>query len=349
VSDSEHGTQEFAIPSILDLVVDRSTLPWTRLVVGFGLLLALLPLLAALAEGILWQALVQGIWATQGEWRVFLSLPVGIVYLLLTINNLAYLRMDVVTPLRPLIQLDEAQYNEMFEDATRVKPRQELVALALGPLIAFAMFFSDPPPLHYTTYWIFMFEAALGYSLFSWIVYRFIINTRLIAVLHAQPMQVDIFNIEPFESVGRHSLRFTATFLGAVALSAIFLVSREAMFAPQFWVAYTLLILIPVALFFLSLRPTHRVLGDAKRWELNTVNQQIAHAYRTLTHRKAEGEDVTAIAQESNAWIAYQEEIKKTRTWPYNTETLNTLAISVMIPVSAGLVKVLGPLLLRSG
>ena len=39
--------QEFAIPSILDLVVKHSTLPWTWLVVGLGLVLALAIALAA--------------------------------------------------------------------------------------------------------------------------------------------------------------------------------------------------------------------------------------------------------------------------------------------------------------
>ena len=336
-SASERVTREFAILSILDLAVDRSRFPWVRLVVGFGLSFALIALLTAYAENLLPQMLATG------EWRYFMSIPVIMVYMLLNIDNLAYLRMDVVTPLRPLIQLDDTEYNKVFQDATRVRPRRELIAMALGAPIAAAMFFSFSFPMRYFTYWLWLLGMVLTYSLLSWIVYRVVINARLIAVLNAQPMQVDVFDIAPFEPVGRHSLRFSATFLGAVALSAIFLVSRDAMLAPQFWIAYTVMIVIPVVGFFLGMRQTHRVLADAKQRELEMVKQRIANAYATMTLSKAEGQNVDSAAREINAWFACQHELKGARTWPYNTETLRTLVISVMVPISAGLVKVLGP------
>ncbi len=199
--------------------------------------------------------------------------------------------------------------------------------MALGVPLTCAMFFSLSFPLNYVTYWMWFFEMVLAYSPLSWIVYRIVVNTRLIAILQALPMQVNIFDIEPFEPVGRHGLNFTVAFLGSVALSAIFLVSREAMFVPQFWIAYTTMILIAIAGFFLGMRHTHRVLTGTKQRELDRVKQHIVNAYSTITRAKAKGQDVDSVAREINAWFACQLELKKARTWPFNTETLNKLAI----------------------
>ncbi len=43
-------------------------------------------------------------------------------------------------------------------------------------------------------------------------------------------------------------------FLGSIALSSFFLVSREAVLTPLFWIAYTVMILMPSVVIFVLVR-----------------------------------------------------------------------------------------------
>ena len=61
----------------------------------------------------------------------------------------------------------------------------------------------------------------------GWIVYRAIASTRLSRWLSRQPLDVDIFDITPFEPIGRHSLQLAMVFVGGIILSLVFVFRWE--------------------------------------------------------------------------------------------------------------------------
>ena len=58
-----------------------------------------------------------------------------------------------------------------------------------------------------------------------------------------------------------------------------------------------------------------------------------------------DGEDAQSIAAEVNAWMACEERLSRARTWPYNTEIIGKLLISILMPIGIELVmKLIGRL-----
>ena len=48
-----------------------------------------------------------------------------------------------------------------------------------------------------------------------------------------------------------------------------------------------------------------------------------------------------------NALVAAKDQLRKTRTWPFNTETLSTLSVAVLMPLFVGLARFLAMFLGR--
>jgi hypothetical protein len=79
--------------------------------------------------------------------------------------------------------------------------------------------------------------------------------------------------------------------------------------------------------------PAHRLLRHAKRQELAGLQRVIGKTIRTLEARVAEGADTHTVVSEAPVLLALEQRLKQTRTWPYNTEMLRTLFITVLAPL----------------
>jgi hypothetical protein len=97
-------------------------------------------------------------------------------------------------------------------------------------------------------------------------------------------------------------------------------------------VVYLLLVVATVLVFFLNMRPTHRVLTTAKSRELAAVATSIGRTYRQLRQRQ-DGDSPNPDLSELGAWLALEQRLKAARTWPYNTEMLRTVFVSVLLPL----------------
>jgi len=155
-------------------------------------------------------------------------------------------------------------------------------------------------------------------------------STRVIAALHHQPLQIDLFDIRPFEPIGRQSLVVALVFAGGFLLGAIFGVSGDNPFSLLINLP---MMFIPVAVFFLSMRHTHDALAGEKKRQIQAVSRKInqtSHAIQLLITR---GVGLGDLAAEYSALIAYEEQLRKTRTWPYNTTMIRTIFITILVPL----------------
>ncbi len=256
-----------------------------------------------------------------------------ILYILIVAPAMARMEYGVIEAYRPMVQLDGGAFDELVKEASRLSPVGEAVALGVGA--AFGLWVGLSWMAGESMSWLGSYLAlavSLMFGLLVWTIYAIVAGTRLTSVLHRQPLCFDILDTSPFEPVGRQSLISAVVFVGGIVIGMVFGVGRVGIFDWQNWLLIFLLFLVPVVMFFLNMRDTHRVLATEKKRVLDIVRAQIRDACGGLSERIDAGENTGSLGAEINALVAYEERLEQARTWPYNTAMLRTLFVSVIIP-----------------
>jgi hypothetical protein len=264
-----------------------------------------------------------------------------ITYILIVAPILARTQARVIKAFRPQVLIDDDSFQKLVYEASRLNPAGEVIALTAG--VVFGLWPSQTWLADADIFWLKLcltLSSCLLFGLLGWTIYISVAGTRLAAQLHRQPLRIGIFDISPFEPIGRQSLTMALVFVGGIVLGIVFGVGQQGFYVWQNWLILSLLALIPVLVFFLSMRDTHRVLVAEKRRELEAVQHRILQTCRTLMQRIDDQEDTGVLGAEINGLIAYEKRLQSTRTWPYNTATLRTLFFSVILPGGAALARI---------
>ncbi len=276
-------------------------------------------------------------------WRALLISPAVIAYVLLIAPALARTDERVIAALRPLIRISDAEYDRLTDKATYTQPAHELAACAVGLGFGIALALSARPG--FTAPWAGVFwlvTTSAMYALLAWMVYAAIAGARMTSALHRQPMLVSVLDTAPFEAVGRQSLLLALAFIGGITLSLVIGgVQQESLQVAGFWLSYAPIIAAPVAVFFLNMLATHRVLADAKKRALADVRRQLEGAGRDLGQRLDEKQDTGALAAAVATLVAYEHRLTEARTWPYNTAMVRTLFFSLLLPIGTTLLQMI--------
>lgn len=319
-------------PSPLDRFVQRTKLPWLWFVILVGILLFLLPFAVAYFDGIMDEFLYEGVW------RNLLQGPAIIIYILALMRPMNHSLLQAIEGLREVIDIDDATFNQLVRKNAEIDDRAELGAFMIGAVFGF---FTNPPWNIEGDYLLLKFylplTSAAMFGMITWIAFTSLASTKLQRELHRLPMKIDSFNLKPFEPIGRHSLVVALAFIGGCVISMIFTNPMREGFSPYSLIIYVILIIVSVLLFFLSMRPTHRLLAEKKRTELTTVQGKISQCFQSLHSMSPESDDLIAASTELTLWSKYEERLKDARTWPYNTAMLRTLFLSVLLPVAASI------------
>jgi hypothetical protein len=323
---------------MIDRWISRLPLPRWRVVAAIGLVLLITPAVIGYLED------VPQIFADYRAQFVYAFL---MVYTLMVIPLVHNTREGVAQSLRPLVQMDEDRFRVLVESACAISPAGELLSLAVGMAVGLAINLLFEPleeNAHRLEVYAYLSRIAL-FGVVGWTVYVLIATTRLTNVLLRQPLNVDILDIRPFEPIGRQSLWLSLTLIGGAVLS-LFSVSYQNQFLwLEYAINYSVVIMVAVLVFFLNMRGAHQVLAATKQRQLQFIDRTLADVYRRFQQLIAEERDTLALATQINAIAAIKQELKAARTWPYNTEMLRTLFISVLAPLFAGLVRLVENLL----
>jgi hypothetical protein len=184
-------------------------------------------------------------------------------------------------------------------------------------------------------YWVPANSLTIG--LLSWSIYAALSDSRSMAALHHQPLDVDIFDLRPFGPIARQSLVNALSFFGGAVISLFFVSGGVGTIEAGTWVFYGILVLVSALAFFLPMRQTHRVLTAAKEEELVQIRHNIADAYRSLAALPADSKDLGILPTKLNLWKEYEGRVKAIRTWPYDLRMLRTFSLSVLTPVGISL------------
>jgi hypothetical protein len=242
----------------------------------------------------------------------------------------------VIESFRPLIQLDDDSFDRMIDEASHIDPRHEWIAFGIGIILGIISTLSadfDQGASWSKSYWL--ISSSLMYGVLAWAIFVSVSSTRLNAVLHRQPMQFEILNPTPFEAIGRQSLLLALVFIGGITLSLLFTFQDANLSSPEFWLVNLLFVLFVVLIFFLSMRPTHKLLLAERKRRLEPVQRHINLACLDLVQRLDQDLDPGNLSGEINALEVYERRLFAARTWPYNTSMLRTLFFSILIPLGS--------------
>jgi hypothetical protein len=325
--------------SIWFRLIGRRRPIWITLIIG--LLLTLAPLVAAHLDGLLDDLF------SQGHWRLMLGPGMVIAYILVVAPFVEQAEAAVIDAFRPLVLIDDEAFDQLVVEASRTNPIGEGVAFGLGAVLG--VWIGQSWVLDSDAFWLKLVlipSIGLMFGLLLWTIFVALVGTRLNAALHRQPLRVDIFDTKPFWPVGRQSLIIALVFVGGMVLGMLFSFVEDSMLDWRNWLLYSLLALVAVLIFFLNMRPTHRVLAAEKKKELGAVQERILLACRALMARIEAEEDAGTLGAEINALAAYEKRVQETSTWPYDMPMLRTLFFSVVFPAVAALARIVGEFLI---
>lgn len=314
--------------SSLDRLIRVTRIPWYGFVALAGGALLFLGFATVFFDGILDSVMYDDVW------RPMLMGPAIIVYILAVFRPVSEYQTRALKALRGAVALDDDGFIELVNRASDIDDRGELLAFAAGGAFGFL----TNPPWNVTGDYLWLrfyipFSAALMFGLLAWLSFVSVAGTKLFAELHRQPLKVDIFDLGPFEPIGRYALFTSLAFVGGSVISVIIMnpLAEGLNYALNAGL-YGFLAVVTFLVFFLSMRPTHSALARAKTQELKLVERKIAEAFRELKKLETEGHAVDAISTRLNLWLRYEDRVKKARTWPYNTPMLRTLFFSILVP-----------------
>jgi hypothetical protein len=319
------------------LIIRRSH---PRITLGVSLSLVMVPPALAYLDGF------RGEYIREGYWRLAF-LPAAIVmYILVVAPILDRGDKRVLDAFRSLVQVDSESFDDLVSRTSRINVAGEIAALAVGGIFGMILGHSwlpDPDAAllraHLTI------AGGLMFGLLGWVIFASMAGTRLTTELHRQPLLIDILDVKPFEPIGRQSMVIALVFVGGIALSIVLGGGLASFSVWQNWVVYPLMALVPILVFFLNMRETHRVLSAEKTRELKEVQGRIVLASRTLIQRLDAGRSAGSLGAEISALVAYEKRVQAARTWPYNTSMLRTLFVSIIVPGGAALAGFLSEML----
>jgi hypothetical protein len=317
---------------------------WLRILLA--LVLLGLPYGLAYLEGFL------PILLDRNTWRTVLFPTVAVIYIVAVAPWIWRAEKEVVEGLRPLINVKPNTYDARSaigadaDTAHKTWWRSSLgdwISFGLGLLSGILLFISQPTPeLHYWAVRYWTATSIIMYGALAWLIYAALGSARLTALLHQKVLHKDPFDLAPFEPVGRQGLILAMIFVGAITLSLLFIYTRTMFFEWQSIVVYSILVLATVLIFFIIMWPAHRVLLRVKEQKIAGVRRLIGQTFHKLETLAADGADTQPVATEVQAWLTLEQRLKQTRTWPYDTEMLRTLFLSVLTPLFVAIARTVG-------
>jgi hypothetical protein len=277
------------------------------------------------------------------RWRLLLY-PTIITYILLVSPLMGRTDREVSASLRRLIPDDRDETDRLQRLLPNPGLAREILAIAVGLALGGLVLVRDRYEGGFS--WLvlcWISEAIMMYGLLSWTVYLSLTSARQIGQLYRQPLRVDPFDIEPFEPIGKQALLLALVFVGGITIGLLFAgIQPTSLRQPEFWLAYLPPALMPVVVFFLIMLPTHRVFAAAKARELKGVRRQMVECSRALARAIDSGHDSQRPSQQVLALAAYEQQLERARTWPYNIGMLRTLFFSVLVPAATFLARLVG-------
>ncbi len=331
-------------PLVIELM-RRSRLPWRWVMVVVAAVLLLLLILAVFLDGVPTDLLNWGFWQNNLEG------PILIIYILVVHPFMWRLRERAIQAFRPLLPLDEDDFNRLAAEVATPKRRWEWTSVLIGVGLAVGLGQPwtlpwGPGELWWSVYLV--ITGALMNGLLAWLIYDTLAGAVRINRLSRRDLKLDLFDTELLRPIAIWSLGISFGFVGGISLSLVF-GTWESLLRWQSITMYAILVCVTVLTFFLSMWSAHNAMASAKRRKLAIARKHLAVVSRELEDRTAEGQlgGTEGLSATITSWATYQRLVKEAPAWPFNAGIIRRLAASIFIPAIVYLIKILAGLGIR--
>ena len=204
---------------LVEALIKRSRLPrfWAITIVAAVLLLLLI--LATFLDGTFVNLLDWGFWQNHLEG------PVLIIYILVVYPFMWRLRERAIQAFRPLLPLDEDDFNRLAAEVATPKRRWEWTSLLIGVGLACVLGQPwnlpwGPGELWWSVYLV--ITGALMNGLLAWLIYDTLTGAVRLNRLSHRDLKLDIFDTELLTPIARWSLGISLGWVGGTSLSLVF-------------------------------------------------------------------------------------------------------------------------------
>ena len=286
--------------------------------------------------------------ARWGFWQTYLDGPLLIAYILASHVLMWRLRVRAVEAFRPLLRMDEEDFDRLAADVNRPNRRGEWMAVAIG--VGFAVALGEPwtlgwgPGALWLSVWL-VIVGTLMNGMLAWLIYDTLAGAVRIARLSRRDLTFDILDTKPLEPIDRWSLGISLAFVGGIGLSLVFS-TRESLLRWQSITMYVILVGVTVLMFFLSMWGAHKAMAEGKERKLALARKNLVAISRELEGQKEQrqlgglGEPSSALTS-ITSWASYQRLVREASTWPFDAGILRRLLASIVMPAIIYLVKIL--------
>ncbi|MCE5290914.1 MAG: hypothetical protein LLG14_16980 [Nocardiaceae bacterium] len=264
-------------------------------------------------------------------WRQSILAPVIITYIVAIEPLVDRLRDDAFASLRRLAA-DPAAFDAIVAEGAPQRG-SKVVSAGLGAVIGIALLqpWREVEGMAWTiTYRV--VATLIMCALIGLVVRQSFAGTSVLTRLHRLRLRVNVFNPNDLEPIAKRNLFTSLVLLGGISIGILLFPSQDT---PGLVITISITV-IAAALFFLSLRNTHRVMAGAKQSELNKVRANMRKVYRELKLRYREddlGESLSQLNTLSNIWSNYEKRLKEAPEWPFTNSMVRRLILTTLIPI----------------
>lgn len=247
---------------------------------------------------------------------------------------------------RPLLQVDQAEYERLEYELTVVPARYALIgALFWTGLAILIVALYYPVVRPYISTW----EIAV--SVLSFLVggtflqhLRYQLNT--VRSIYRQISQVDLYNLEPLFAFSNLTVRAA---IGVTLLQYAIIVLLPGESRPALFLPVATLTVVAVAVFIWPLAGVHRMLVEEKSRQMAEVDLRLKAAVTALYGRVDGGEldQVDVVGRTITSLKVARDLIDSRPTWPWQPAAVRSLATAILLPIVLWLLQQLLRQLLR--
>ncbi|MFC1945821.1 hypothetical protein ACFLW1_01325 [Chloroflexota bacterium] len=338
-------TQEIHSYNLVQMLMNKSRLPWRWTTAMVAAVLLLLLILVLFLDG---ETAKLSNW---GFWQDNMEGPVLIIYILVVPIFMWRLRDRAIQAFKPLLSLNEDDFNQLAAEVTTPKRRWEWTAVLIG--VGLAVSLGQPWSLPWglgELWWsvYLVITATLMNGLLAWLIYDTLTSAVRINRLSRRDLKLEIFDVELLTPIARWSLGISLGFVGGISLSLVF-GTWESLMRWQSITMYAILVCVTVIIFFVSMWSAHRAMTEAKKRKLTMARKHLIAIALELEDRTAQGRigGMEGVSSAVTSWATYERLVKETPTWPFNAGIIRRLLASTIVPAVVYLIKILTGLGLR--
>lgn len=276
-----------------------------------------------------------------------------IVYVLVVYPIMWRLRNQALQAFKPILNLDDIAFTKLVKKVSAPNRKREWGAVLGG--VVFTVILGQPWSLDWgsgeTGLSLYMVVVAiLFWGLMGWLIYDTLTGIVRINRVSRLKLNLDVFNTGMLTPISRWSLGISAVFIGGISLSLLFS-TQEQLLSLNSIIIYSVLVIVTLLIFFLSMRSIHDAIVEAKQQKLILSQKHLALASHELENRAIGGqlEGIGELSSTVAAWAAYEKHVQETSEWPFNTAIIRRLFASILIPASVYMLKILSALGIRFG